>query len=216
MQQSTPSFKPPPSEKSLYIKTLIFGLAVFGLFYGYMALLGIPGTLNKSTADTAIFLMGASMLLSGICYFWNVFDPLIRYRKYLGLIGFAFGLVHIALSYSALLSLFKVETWQNGMMWPAFNGLLAIIIFTVMALISNSHMARLLGGKIWRYILRTGYLAVIFVWVHIVLLKSDRWLSWYQGGMKTLPSLSLIITIFIIIVLLMRVALWLALIRKKN
>lgn len=213
---TTPRIKTPLSEKTLYFRTLLFSLVVFGVFYGYTAWLGIPGVLNKSTADTAIFLIGLSMILSGLCYFWNIFDPLIRYRKHLGLVGFAFAVVHVALSYPALLSLFNVETWQNGIMWPAFTGLLAMIIFTIMALISNSYMARLLGGKKWRYVLRAGYIAIILVWLHVVLLKSGRWVTWYQGGMETLPSLSLLVSIFMVIVVLMRVALWFALKRRSR
>lgn len=209
-------YKTPPSEKSLYLKTTVFSLAIFGLFYAYTSWLAIPGVLNKSVADASIFLMGLSMLLSGICYFWNVFDPLIRYRKHLGLIGFAFGVVHIVLSFSTLQNLLKVETWEKGAMWPAFTGLLATVIFTVMALISNSRMAMLLGGKWWRYLLRTGYVAVILVWLHVVLLKSARWITWYEGGMKTLPSLSLLISIFMVIVIVMRIALWIALKRKNS
>jgi len=210
------TIKTPPSEITLYIKTLLFGLSIFGLFYGYTSWLAIPGVLNKSAADTAVFLMGASMLLSGICYFWNIFDPLIRFRKHLGLIGFAFGIAHLALSFSALQSLLKVETWQKGLMWPALTGLLAMMIFTVMALVSNSRTARLLGGKWWRRVLRTGYLALILVLVHVVLLKSGRWMTWYQNGMETLPSLSLLISIFMMVVILMRVALWLELKRKQQ
>jgi DMSO/TMAO reductase YedYZ heme-binding membrane subunit len=204
------------SEGILYLKTTIFGLVIYSLFYAYTNWLSIPGAVNKSVADVSIFLMGLSMLLSGVCYFWNIFDPLIRYRKYLGLIGFAFGLVHIALSFSALQAVLKVETWQKGLMWPAFTGLLAAVIFTVMALVSNNRMAIFLGGKLWRYVLRTGYLAVILVAAHVVLLKSARWLTWYNEGMKTLPSLSLLISIFMVVVVLMRVALWVALKRKKS
>jgi DMSO/TMAO reductase YedYZ heme-binding membrane subunit len=199
----------------MYLKVTGFGLLIFGLFYSYTAWLAIPGTLNKTVADTAIFLIGLSMLLSSLCYFWNIFDPLIRYRKHLGLIGFAFGLLHIGLSFPALQSLFLSETWEKNAMWPALTGLLATLIFAAMALISNSRMAILLGGKWWRYILRTGYIAVILVWLHVVLLKSSRWLTWYEEGMKTLPSLSLLISLFMLWVIAMRIALWLALRKKK-
>jgi DMSO/TMAO reductase YedYZ heme-binding membrane subunit len=205
----------PPSEKTLYFRTAIFSLILFGLAYSYTNWMGIPGVTNKSVADVSILLMGLSMILSGVCYFWNVFDPLIRYRKHLGLVGFAFALAHVGLSFPALQSLFQVSTWEKGAMWPALTGLLAMVIFAIMALISNSFMARSLGGKTWRYILRTGYLAIILVWFHVVLLKSARWITWYQNGMQTPPSLSLIVSIFMVIVVLMRIALWISLARKR-
>jgi DMSO/TMAO reductase YedYZ heme-binding membrane subunit len=208
--------KKPPSETTLYIRVLIFSLIMFAAFYGYTSWMKIPNVLNKAAADTAIVLMGLSMILSGVCYFWNFFDSMIRYRKQLGLIGWAFGLAHVILSFSALQALLKPESWAKGIIWPAFTGVIATIIFTIMALISNNLMARSLGGKWWRFILRTGYIAIIFVFAHVVLLKSVRWITWYQGGMKTLPSLSLLVSIFMVLVLLMRIALWISLHNKSK
>lgn len=191
-----------------YIKTAVLSLAVFGACYGYLWFLAIPGELNKSVADTAIILMGWSMLLSSVCYFWNAMDWAIIYRKYLGLVGFAYALAHMALSWQPFVNLFLAETWQKGAAWPALAGTVAMVIFAIMAAISNSLLARKLGGLWWRRILRTGYVAIIFVWLHVVLLKSARWLTWYQEGMQTLPSLSLLVSVFMVVVLVMRLALW--------
>lgn len=204
----------PFSEKKLYWRTLFFGLVLFAATYGYTSWLKIPGVLNKSAADTAIILIGLSMLLSSLCYFWNFVDTKIIYRKHLGLLGFAFGVAHIALSYSALLNLFKAETWQQSSLWAPLTGAVATVIFTIMALISNQFMARELGGASWRFILRTGYAAVLLVLAHVYLLKSARWITWYQGGMETPPSLSLVVSVFMVIVILMRILLWFSLKRK--
>ena len=195
-------------ELPLYLKTGIFGLLVFALSYSYMRWLNIPGELNKSMADTAIILMGFSMLLSSVCYFWNFLDWVIIYRKYLGLIGFAFALVHVGLSWTPFMSLLNADTWQQGKMWPVLMGAMALGIFSMMALVSNSFIARKLGFVTWKRILRTGYGAIMLVWLHVVLLKSARWITWYQGGMKTPPSLSLLVTIFMTVVVIMRICLW--------
>jgi DMSO/TMAO reductase YedYZ heme-binding membrane subunit len=204
------------TELHLYVKTALFSLVIFGLFYAYTNWLGSRSVMNKAVADTGIFLMGLSMLLSGLGYFWNVFDTLVIYRKSLGLVGFAYGLAHLFLSWSAFQALLQPTTWEQGKMWPAFTGTLALVIFTVMAIISNTLMARLIGGKLWKYILRTGYIGVILVWLHVVLLKSARWVTWYQDGMQTPPALSLLISIFMVGVIAMRVALWFALSRRKT
>lgn len=203
------------SEFKLYLQTSIFAAVIFGLFYFYISWMGIPSVTNKAMADTSIFLMGWSMLLSSVCYFWNVLDKMIVYRKYLGLVGFAFAIAHLVLSWSAFLNLLSAETWQAGKMWAPFTGTLAFLIFTVMALISNTLMAKKLGGRTWKLILRTGYVAVIFVAIHVVVLKSARWITWMQEGFPTPPSLSFMISIFMLIVLVMRVALWIALKMKK-
>lgn len=202
-------------EQNLYIKTSLFSILLFGLFYGYMAWLGAPNTLNKAFADTAITLMGLSMIVSGLAYFFNFFKPMLEYRKHVGLIGFVFLIGHIVLSFSTLLLLFNASTWTSGKMWPALTGLLATIIFTIMAAISNRFFARVLGGTRWKLILRTGYIALFLAGVHVILLKSARWIPWYQGGMKTSPSLSLIVTVVVALVLLMRIVLWIAL-KTKN
>jgi DMSO/TMAO reductase YedYZ heme-binding membrane subunit len=204
------------SDLDLYFRTALFSLVVFAVCYGYTSYLKIPNVLNKTAADVSILLMGLSMILSGVCYFWNRFDHFIQYRKHLGMVGFAYGVAHFFLSFSAFTQLFSAATWQKGLMWPALNGALAMVIFTAMALVSNQKAARMLGGKNWKLVLRTGYLAVIFIFFHVVLLKSGRWITWFNGGMKTLPSLSLIVTVWMVLVLGMRLALWFALMRKSR
>ncbi len=206
----TPIATKPLSGTSLYLRVMLFSIVVFGAGYAYTAWLGTPSVLNKTAADTSIIVMGLSMLLSSICYFWNSFDSLIRYRKHLGLVGFAFACAHMVLSFPAFQALFRPEVWQKGLMWPALTGTLAMVIFTVMALVSNTKMAMLLGGKTWRRILRTGYVAVLFVLAHVVILKSARWITWYENGMQTAPALSLLVSGFMVVVILMRIALWLA------
>lgn len=205
----------PPSGLTMYIRIGIFSAVIFGLCYAYTSWLKIPGVLNKSVADTAVILIGLSMLLSGLCYFWDFVDSKIIYRKHLGLVGFGYGVVHTLLSYQALLNLFKTETWQKQAMWAPLMGLLALVVFTVMALISNQYAAHQLGGKVWRFILRTGYIALLFVFVHVVVLKLARWTTWWQGGMKTLPAMSIIAAVFILVVVIMRILLWFSLHRKK-
>lgn len=196
-----------PKDWLMYVKTAVFGLLVFGAGYGYIKWLGIPGELNKSAADTAIILIGLSMLISSVSYYFNFLDWTVAYRKHLGLIGFAFALAHLLLSWGVFLNLFKLTTWEQGRMWPALTGAVALLIFTGMALVSNTVAARVFG-KAWRSILRFGYVAVGLVLLHVILLRSARWLSWYQGGMKTPPSLSLLAAGFMLVVLVMRLVLW--------
>lgn len=203
-------------EWGFYIKTGIFGMIVFGLIWSYLKWLNIPGELNKAMADTAVVLMGFSMLLSSICYFWNFLDWAISYRKYLGLIGFAFSIAHLLLSWEEVESLLKFWAWEGSPNWPFICGGVAFAIFLLMALVSNSAAARMLGALTWKRILRAGYIAVLLVTAHVYLLKSGRWLTWFNGGMKTLPSMSLLITIFMIIVVGMRVLLWWVLKQKAQ
>lgn len=198
-----------------YLQSAIFSTLVFALTYAYLSWQGIPGTLNKATADTATLLIGLSMIASGLAYFFNFADRLVIYRKHVGVIGFFFAVWHMILSWSALLNLLKIETWESGKMGPALTGLIALVIFAVMALISNQLSTRLLGTKLWRGILRFGYVALALVIAHVFLLKSARWLTWYEGGMSTPPALSLVVTIFALLVILVRLLLWFSLMRRR-
>lgn len=203
-------------ELKFYLQSLVFSLFIFALSYVYISWQSIPSALNKSVADTAAFLVGSSMIMSGMAYFFNFLDRKVIYRKYIGLMGFAFAMVHLMLSFSAFQNLLKVETWQNLTMWPMLAGLLALIIFTLMALVSNQLAIRFLGAKLWRGILRFGYVGIFFVLVHVFLLKSARWLTWLQGGMQGWPSLSLMVGVFAVLVILLRIALWLSLKRRRK
>ena len=200
---------------SLYLKTFVFSLLIFAGLYLYLSAQNIPGTLNKAVADTATFLVALSMIFSSLGYFFNFADRLAIYRKHLGMIGFAFAVWHLLLSWSALLNLFKIETWESMRMWPMLTGFLAFLIFTKMALISNQLSIRLLGSKLWKLILRFGYLALVLVILHVFLLKSARWLTWYQEGMQGPPALSLLVVIFTTIVLVLRIVLWWSLAKRK-
>lgn len=202
-------------EGTFYAWTSLFGLGIFAVCYGYIKWLGIPGELNKSVADAAIILMGFSMWLSSLCYFWDALDWAIIYRKYLGLIGFAFAIAHLVLSWQPFMALFTASTWEQDRAWPAFAGTVALVIFAIMALISNSFAAKRLGGKVWRYILRTGYIAVLFVLAHVVLLRWARWVTWFQEGMPTPPSPSLIVSVFMVVVVVMRAMLWWSIGQKR-
>jgi DMSO/TMAO reductase YedYZ heme-binding membrane subunit len=204
------------SELSKYIKVLLLGLLIFAVFYYYLTWLEIPGMLNKAIADTSVILMGLSMLLTSVCYFWNFADTTIIYRKHLGLVGFGFAMIHLVLSNKTLLQLTNETSWQTGAVKPVIAGLVATIIFAIMALISNKIATTKLGGVGWGRILRTGYIALFFVLLHVVYLKGARWIPWFQTGIDRPPSLSLLITIFIIIVLLSRILLWLSLLTKSK
>lgn len=155
------------------------------------------------------------MILSGLAYFFNFVDRQVIYRKYIGVIGFFFAFWHMILSWSALLNLFKPEILGSTRMWPMLSGLIALTIFAVMALISNQLSTRLLGTTLWRGILRFGYAGLILVMAHVLLLKSARWLTWYNDGMTSPPALSLIVTVFAVIVILVRIALWFSLSRRR-
>lgn len=206
----------PSSQTKLYLQTLVFSVGVFGFSYWYITYLKIPNALNKAVADTAVIVMGLSMILSSLAYFFNLFDRFIVYRKQLGLVGFGFAVAHLVLSWSAFMRLFTFSNWQQGTIWPLATAAGATLIFSLMALMSVNWVAKMVGGKTWKRILRAGYLAFILVAAHVVLLRLSRWTTWWEGGMQSPPSLSLLAFVFIIVVVGARLLLWLATSTKSH
>lgn len=209
-----------PSETRLWIESYIFGLILLAGAFFYIPLTrgGYDiDTMNKALGDVGIFLIGLSFALSGICYFWDFADSKFVYRKHLGLTGFVFGAMHGLISLFLIPERFSFPSYYLAKVniLPFVFGLTAIVIFTGMALISNKYAVHELGGKLWRHLLRVGYIAMVLILLHFGLMKFQFWVSWINGGFKTIPSLSLLAAITVIIVLLLRVALEISVRRKK-
>ena len=206
-----------PSQLRMWLNTFALGALVFaagalylfarrGVFDLYIA--------NKVLAVDALVLIGLSFALSGLVYFWDFVDTKIIYRKFLGLAGFGLAGLHV------IVSLFLLpEKLGFGEFWehPASMsfGAVALLIFILMAAISNKYAFNQLGSRRWRALLRLGYWAFIFVLVHLSILKYGGWIKWFSSFDPILPPLSLLAIIFGVAVIILRLALWLS-IRKKQ
>lgn len=199
-------------------KTLLFSAIIFALGSLYLFLRRGSYDLyiiNKIIAFTALVLIGLSLTLSAVCYFWDFADKQIIYRKYLGITGFVFALAHTLVSLFFLPEHFTLPTdflerWQ-----PFLTGLLALVILAFMAVISNNWAIKKLGGGNWRKLMRiAGYTALILTIIHLTLHKYQGWLRWLTKRNTILPPLSLLAIVFAVSVLLLRLALWLS--RKRS
>lgn len=164
--------------------------------------------LNHTVADVSILLIGLSFALSGICYFWNFADTLIMYRKDLGLNGFYLALTHTILVLIRRPVSSFLEPERIG---PFMAAVLSLLIFTVMASVSNRYAITALGGVAWRRVLRFGYVAYILGLIHAGMLGIDRWIAWVlttPTSMATLlPPMSFMVFIFGCFVLGLRLVL---------
>ncbi len=165
---------------------------------------------NKALANASLILIGLSMALSGICYFWDFADKKISYRKYIGVVGFVMALIHAVISLWFLPKRFNWAFFLDNLE-TFIPGLLALVLLAGMVLLSHQHAAKKVGGALWRKLLRwLGYSAVILIIVHFGLMKYKGWIKWFKTGEPALPPLSFWIVIFAIAVLVLRVCLWLA------
>lgn len=95
------------------------------------------------------------------------------------------------------------------------TGALALIIFAVMASISNRYAVHELGGKTWRRVLRFGYVAFALATAHFIFVGLTQWQKWFTG-FKGLPPLGIAIIVFALFVFILRICLEVAVRLKKK
>jgi len=118
---------------------------------------------------------------------WKTFSPKLEYRKPLGLFGYYFAIIHILLS---LLIVPGETLGSNGL--SLFFGMVAILIFTLVASTSMMKSIEAHGFERWQKIQRTGYLAFLFVIFHFVILENGEFIG-RQLGQITLVFASLVL-----------------------
>jgi DMSO/TMAO reductase YedYZ heme-binding membrane subunit len=212
-----------------WVSALVFIFCYWYLSVTEAATLSV--TANKAAADTAMILIGLSFALSGLCYFWNVVDTKIVYRKYLGLAGFAFCLGHAVMSLIFYLYLkprgyesnpiFILDhQWDFGSfvvsnLYAFISAVIALVIFAMMAAISNQYAIVELGGVWWRRLLRVGYIAYVFTALHFLIKNIPEWMIFFRADTVTPPPLNFCIFLLVCGVIGLRLALWYSL-RKKT
>lgn len=202
----------------LWIHSFILGIVIAILCIGYNAIrTGIdPYLINSSIAFAALFLILISHALSGFSYFWGTGKSKLGYRKSLGVVGFALGLVHGTNSlilYSRFFESFDFFYNNIPAILAAYS---AIALFIFMVVISNFGMPAKLGALRWRKMLRvSGYMGIILIMIHMSIFSLPAWRYWLTNFSPVLPPLSMLLFTLSTTTLTLRVMLWVALSRKK-
>ncbi len=156
-------------------------------------------------ALTGGLLIGLSFALSGICFYTNIFDKTIIYRKYFGLVGY-----YLALLYSVLLIFIYPDLYGPGLLFRWYEpevllGLLAMTILSLMTISSNVKVIRMLGSKRWHLIMSMGYVAYALLICRAIVLEHEIWLGWllHPGG---LPPPRLMLSTYALVVILLRLS----------
>lgn len=199
----------------LWLNTVLFSWFIFALCLGYLYLRSSKLTtfsVNQAAANASVFLIGFSFLLSSVCYFFDFLDTKIIYRKHLGIVGFAYGVAHVI--FILLVIKIPLQDLLGEQLLSFLLGLLAVLLFTFMTLISNRYVITHLGGPAWRTSLRwAGYIALIFVWLHALI--AAQWTAWFARPVGW-PPLALWAGMFSVVVILARLILAVALWRKTK
>lgn len=196
---------------------VVFGICLTYAFIRYNIVRNVPFDnfplfiTNKAAALSATILIGISFLLGPLARFWpNQFSPHLYLRKHFGVIGFAMAALHAIMSLVLLNPANYPRFYlQNG----KFNligessmlfGILSFLIFSAISVTSLPPIEKHMHPNQWKLVQRFGYLAYIFVLLHVTIMGFQGWFridSWQYG----MASISLISALFIIFVLLMRV-----------
>ncbi|MFA6035948.1 MAG: ferric reductase-like transmembrane domain-containing protein [Candidatus Micrarchaeia archaeon] len=179
--------------------TLIVLLLLF-TFYGYFEV--SMSMANKISALAALALLGIAFLLGPLSKLWpSIFQRFKQHRRWLGITGVILALIHIAITLATFykFNIFRILTPSGQYMWGVYAGLAAIIIFCMMALISNKAAVKRLGYSKWKLLQMTGYLAMALVIAHFLILETK------EGVFKVRP-LGYALFIFGILVILARIA----------
>lgn len=206
-----------PSTRPLWIHALLMAVLFYALAVGYNFLYWQEfriASLSESLAFAGGILIGGSFALSGITYFWDFLDTHLKYRKYLGLVGY-----YLALAYSVTLVFRFPDRYLSNFFttlfqFEALTGLAAMAIFTMMAIISGNWAVKILGGS-WRPLLRLGYLAYLLLILRAFNIEGGAWWSW-ATQLNGLPPARLLLTIFALLVIDLRIILEICLRLEKR
>lgn len=128
--------------------------------------IGLTRTFSKGFAAAAVILLAVSLAVGPASRAWHRLQPFVAHRKYWGLAGFAFGLLHAALAFSDPLLL----SAQLALSRPNVRlGLMALSVFALLAVTSTAWAQRKLGTH-WKKLQQLGYLGLIFVGLDLAVL----------------------------------------------
>lgn len=198
----------PKTVQWLWLNTAIISLITFTLLSSYLAIRRGHYDLyiaNKVFSSTAFVLIGLSYSLSGLAHFWKIFNKTIPYKKYFGLSGLSFAIIHVTSTTGFLEYYFPTPNFFLENILSIILSTTALIIFLLMASISNQFALEKL--KHWqRKIFHFGFLAYILIIFHFAILKYQIWIDWFKTFDPPMPSLTLLLVIFGLFVIGIRVA----------
>jgi len=210
-----------PREARLWGETIVYSIIIFIVVAGYYFVTNgsfSERMLNRSVGDVALLLIGLSLILSSVCYFWDFADKYIIYRKHLGLVGVGYLMFHILFSFMfSSYAPFPGYFLEDKRIASFVGAVVATTIFFIMTAISNRFAIHEIGATRWRKLMRIGHIAFAFTLFHFGVKGMPYWLPWMTGKSEAIfPSFGLIVFLFGSVVILLRIALWFSTMKKNG
>ena len=166
--------------------------------------------LNKATSLAAVVFVACSYLVGKIIR-WHDDDKVLRLVviKFCGLMGFFLAGIHALFSVSLLTPAYYAKYFDAGGRLNLQGelalsvGVIALFLLMSPAITTLPMMPKALGGQRWKRAQRLGYVALVLVVVHLVVLGLKGWLApkGWQGG---LPPISLVAVLAALVPLLVK------------
>lgn len=201
------------NDKRMWVEMIVYSIILLVVVSGYYFVQSSSftgRTVNRIFADLSMLLIGISLILSSVCYFWDFADKYIIYRKHIGLVGVGYMILHIILSvvlpnYAPFPAYYLADARIASFIAAAIG----TVIFTAMAVTSNRFAMVEIGPQLWRKLMRLGFVGFAFTLYHFGAKGMSYWLPWFVGESRSIvPSFGLIVFMFGVVVIVLR--LWLS------
>lgn len=167
--------------------------------------------INKVAGSTAAILAALILILGPLARNFDAFDRFASLRKHFGFIALGLGGAHALVSLFFMPQKFPLP-WFLTEWIPIGFGFLAIVLWIYLALISNKNAMKRMGDTWRKHQSLFSQIAFVAIFLHLVIMKWQGWLKWFQGLTKASPELanpsyppaSLFVLAILIIVLLYR------------
>ncbi|MFZ5845165.1 MAG: ferric reductase-like transmembrane domain-containing protein [Patescibacteria group bacterium] len=166
---------------------------------------------NKAFGSAGLIVIGIVLLIGPLSRLYERFDPWLIYRKELGIVGFAFALLHALVSFFFLPDRFPLAGYFGWGFTPFLLGLSSLLLLIALFILSFEGVSRQIEKEAWwRWQYRGVRIAALLLFLHLVIMKYPGWLTWFtKGGSEELvrpylPPGSLIAGSFGFMVLLVR------------
>ena len=165
---------------------------------------------NKATSLAAVVFVSCSYLIGKIIH-WHDHDKALRLVviKFCGLMGFFLAGVHAFLSLSLLSPAYYAKYFDEAGRLNLQGelaisvGVIALFLLMGPALMTLPMMPKAVGGQRWKRGQRMGYLTLILVVAHLVVLGLKGWLA-PKGWPAGIPPISLVAVLAALVPLLVK------------
>jgi len=187
--------------------SFIIYIGLFLLMLEYHGWRGRPYSLftaNKAIAIASSLLFSFSLVLGPLRRLTGKFRKAIRLRRTLGVTAAIFMVLHVALSLF-FVEKFDLSYYSQNWLSIVF-GAIALVGFLLLWATSYQGAVDRLGQGRWKCIQTTGYIFLLLIILHIVVLgKIPNWILWFKTFNQPVPPGTMVPSVVAAVVILFKI-----------